>query len=420
MSKGEVESDVVVVGGGIVGACMTLALAKTGFKVTLLERNPPPLYIKNGPYGLRVSALNLSSQRLLQNLGVWDDIADTRVSAYHEMHVWDSVAQQTNIHFDCVDLQLDTLGHIVENDLIQSVLHAAISRHENVSCNYGALIRQIETAGDSAIVTLQDGNLVAAQLILGADGADSQVRGILGMEADRRSYRQQGIVAVVEPEYPHKNTAWQIFLPTGPLAFLPLQSKRCSIVWSTSDAHAAELLSLDDAEFGNRLTNAFERCLGKVGVCSERAAFPLQYMHAKQYTVPRAALLGDAAHVVHPLAGQGVNLGLMDVAQLADVLLRARRRRCCLGSHKHLRQYERTRKAHNQLMALSFDGLKHLFATQVSPVVSIRNLGLQIVNRFQPAKRLFMEQAAGISGSLPPLALAPELYALQDEHAIRI
>jgi 2-octaprenylphenol hydroxylase len=384
----------------------------------------PPVYEAGGEYGLRVSALSMASRNILMNLGAWETIAAARVSPYREMYVWESADNEAaihgemhvrdtaggraDIHFDCVDVQQEYLGYIVENDLVQSSLVNLIQALPDVDTFFSADLENLEFTERRVTICLSNGRRLTAQLLAGVDGANSRVRQLSGIQAQTHSYRQQGVVAVVATEYSHRATAWQRFLPTGPLAFLPLADGRCSIVWSTGETHANELLSLEEAAFCKALGEASEYKLGGIISSGSRAAFPLQYLQAEQYTRPRLALAGDAAHVVHPLAGQGVNLGFRDVAKLEEQLQIARRRRQDLGALKHLRRYERSRKTDNRLMGLALDGLKHLFAAQSIPVVAVRRFGLRTVNRVRPLKTFFMRQAMGLDGELPELAMSSE------------
>lgn len=413
---------VIIVGAGMVGAALAVALGRAGFKVALLDRNAPPQYEAGGEYGLRVSALSLASRNILMNLGAWDAIAATRLSPYREMHVWESTENdagmhardaaggRAEIHFDCVDLQRNCLGYIVENDLVQTTLIKQLETLPDVDCFFSADLDALEFTEHNTVASLSNGHRLKGELLAGVDGATSKVRQLAGIGTQAHSYRQQGVVAAVATEQSHRETAWQRFLTTGPLAFLPLADGRCSIVWSTGDAHARELLSMEEAEFCRALGEASEYKLGGILSCGSRAAFPLQYLQAERYTAPRLVLVGDAAHVVHPLAGQGVNLGLLDAAKLAEQLQGAQRRRQDLGALKHLRRYERSRKTDNRIMGLALDGLKHLFAAQATPIVSVRQLGLRAVNNLPSLKTFFMRRAMGLDGELPELAISPENF----------
>lgn len=394
MTAGRINCDVAVVGAGMVGAAAALGLARQGLEVAVLERRPPPPY-PAGEWRLRVSALSLASEYLLRNLGVWDTVAAERITPYREMHVWDALGR-ASIHFDCVDLQQPRLGHIVENDRVQRALWEALEQAPGIRLLCPARLERADSHGRAALA-LEDGTRVTAELVVAADGAASRMRREAGIAVDRWRYRQRAVVAVVAPRASHRDTAWQRFLPGGPLAFLPLNDGRCSIVWSAAEAEAERLLDCGDAEFCDALTRASGGRLGVIDQCGPRASFALHYQHARHYVRPGLALIGDAAHVVHPLAGQGVNLGLLDAAALAGQLRPDRRRKAGAGSMKLLRRYERARRGDNLSMALAFDALNRLFGSSSPVLVSARNLGLEAAGRLAPLKRFFMEQATGLA-----------------------
>lgn len=402
MSNGNYQ--IVIVGAGMVGAALALALGREGFSVALLDHKKPPDYQSGQSYGLRVSALSLASQNILTNLGVWETIAATRISPYREMMVWDAQGDERGIHFDCAELQYDYLGHIVENDLIQSALLNTLQSLPNVACYFQAGVAKLESGAEYISIELDDGSHITGQLLVGADGAASRVRTLAGIAVRQHSYQQQGVVAVVKPSHPHRATAWQRFLLDGPLAFLPLAGNVCSIVWSAPEQQARDLLAMPDETFRRTLAEAFEYRLGEILHCGERAAFPLRYQRAERYTAPRIVLVGDAAHVVHPLAGQGVNLGFLDVARLTEVLLEALACGADPGAIKPLRRYERGRKTENELMGFALDSIEKLFVSKIEPLVAARNLGLRLVDRAPLLKNFFIRQAAGLTGSAPPLA----------------
>ncbi|HXG29225.1 MAG TPA: UbiH/UbiF/VisC/COQ6 family ubiquinone biosynthesis hydroxylase [Nevskiales bacterium] len=391
--------DVAIVGAGMVGTPLAVALQRAGFDVALIEASPPAHYDPKSDYDLRVSALSAASQRLLERLGIWPVIAAGRISPYREMQVWDSRGAGV-LHFDAAELGLPQLGHIVENSLIQ---HAAWQALDRVSVYCPARLLALELGGDGYRLVFEGRDAIEAGLVVGADGAESRVRELAGIGCSGWSYAQQGIVCNVATEKPHRHTAWQRFLPTGPLAFLPLADGRCSIVWSADAAEAAALLALDDEAFRQRLAEAFGGELGEVTMVSRRAAFPLRMLHADRYVQSRLALVGDAAHVIHPLAGQGVNLGLLDVAALVEVLAQARREGRDIGELRVLQKYERWRRGDNLLMTAATDGLKRLFGSRNPLLAFARSRGLGMVNAITPLKNLLIRHAMGIAGDLPPL-----------------
>jgi 2-polyprenylphenol 6-hydroxylase len=391
--------DVAIVGAGMVGTTLAVALQRAGFDVALIEAAPPAPYDPESDYDLRVSALSAASQRLFERLGIWPAIAAGRISPYREMHVWDAGGAGL-LHFDAAELGLPELGHIVENNLIQGAAWQAL---DTVSVYCPARLAALEPVADGYRLMLERGESLQARLVVGADGAESRVRELAGIGCSGWSYAQQGIVCNVATEKSHRHTAWQRFLPTGPLAFLPLADGRCSIVWSADAAEAGALMQLDDEAFKARLGEAFGGELGAVMALGRRAAFPLRMLHADRYVQPRLALVGDAAHVIHPLAGQGVNLGLLDVAALVEVLAQAKREDRDIGGLRVLQKYERWRRGDNLLMTAATDGLKRLFGSRNPLLAFARSRGLGVVNAVTPLKNLFIRHAMGIAGDLPPL-----------------
>jgi 2-octaprenylphenol hydroxylase len=395
--------DLVVVGGGIVGAVLAAAGADLGLAIAVVEARPPARTWPPGEADPRVSALNRASQRILARLGVWERIAALGVSPYREMRVWDAVGGG-RIHFDSADLGEPDLGHIVENRVVQLALWERLERSETVTLIAPARITDLVLDDERATVTLHDGRRLAARLVVGADGRDSLVRDLVGIATRGGDYDQRAIVALVRPERWHAETAWQRFLPSGPLALLPLADGRCALVWSACEARAEALLALPDAGFCEALSEASELCLGRILEVGPRAAFALRRQHAVSYCGRRLALVGDAAHVLHPLAGQGLNLGLLDAAALAEAIARAHERGRDIGARATLRRYERARRGDNALMLAAMDGFKRLFGNEVPALAAARSLGLAATDRFWPVKGHFMAAALGITGERPPLA----------------
>jgi 2-octaprenylphenol hydroxylase len=413
--------DVVIVGGGIIGAALAAALGGSALKVAVIEPQAPPAPPADG-FDLRVSALTLASQTVLERVGAWPGIVARRVAEVRAMRVWQArgvpaaaydagggaAARRSDggfgeIRFEAAEIGEPCLAYIAENSVIGAALYEGIGRHANIHWIAGAF-GALE-AGGRPTVTLADGRRLGARLVVGADGADSAVRRSLAVPVRRLDMRQLGIVATVHTERPHEDTAWQVFLPTGPLAFLPLSEARaCAIVWSADRARAEELLALDDAGFRAALAQAFGERLGRIETVSARAAFPLRLAHADRYVAEGAALIGDAAHVVHPLAGQGANLGLLDAAALAEVVLDAAAGRRDIGAAWVLRRYERWRKGENIGMIAVTGGFKYLFGNDWPVVSQLRAAGLSLTDRLGPAKNLIMRRAAGLTGDLPRLA----------------
>jgi len=404
MARHSKEFDAVIIGAGIAGTTLAGVLARQGFTVALVDRDLPPPYPDS--YALRVSAISPGSTRVLDFAGAWPLVAARRVSAYRRMVVWDA-GSTGSISFDAQDVAAACLGHIVENDLIVAALHSVVAHQDNVRCHLGAEITALHTSEDFAAVQLADGQRLRGHLLVGADGAQSWVRRELGIGDHTLDYEQRAIVAQVRTELPHAETAWQRFLGTGPLAFLPLADGDCSIVWSCDRPLDKELLQLSDTDFAHRLTGAFEGRLGEVLSTGPRAAFPLSRIHADGYVALRSVLIGDAAHRVHPLAGQGANLGIMDAATLAQVIGEARSAGGDIGSARVLRRYERWRKSETVLMMRVLDGLRQLFGSTSAAAQRLRGIGLDATDRFTAAKNLITRRAMGIAGDVPRLVAHP-------------
>ena len=392
--------DVVVVGAGMVGGTLAQALAQSGFTVAVVERGGLEAGWDAQQHDLRVSAVNLGSERLLKAVGAWPTIQQHRVSRYLRMFVWDA-GGDARIEFDCADLGVTHLGTIVENSLIVCAARRRLSADANVTVMADTGLSAVTSDDRGVSVELTSGDKLRGLVLVGADGSGSQVRSLLRVQNRAQGFGQLGIVAQVGTELDHGSTAWQRFHPTGPLAFLPLSNGDCSIVWSCERALAEQLMVLDDAEFGRRLTDAFESRLGTVTAAGPRKTFDLVSAHADRYVHGRSVLVGDAAHVVHPLAGQGVNLGLADAATLAEVLADARANGIDIGGRLTLRRYERWRKGGNLAMVYAMRGLNTLFGSDQKAVARLRGLGLRLTDRIDPVKHMFARQAMGVSGDLP-------------------
>ncbi len=396
--------DVIVIGGGMVGAACAAALGQADMTVCVIDAGEPVLHWDDDRYDLRVSAISRASQNLFENLGAWNGMVSRHVQPYSEMEVWDAKGTG-RIHFDCAELGEANLGHIIENRVIVAGLVERLQQLESVSYLSRRRPVAFRAETETARLTLDDQTQLTAQLVIGADGARSWLRGQLGIQTLNRDYGQKGVVATVHVEDGHRDTAWQRFLATGPLALLPIARDHFSIVWSTSSAEADRLVALDTAAFDEELNQALGQSpLGTLSLRGPAAAFPLRRQHAPRYVDRRAALIGDAAHTIHPLAGQGVNLGLLDAAQLAEVLLQGRDQGRDLGSHSLLRRYERARKGDNLLMMGAMEGFHFLFGQDSAPVVLARNLGLSLSHRATPLKNHFMRHAMGLSRELPALS----------------
>ena len=386
--------DVAVVGGGMVGAAAALSLARAGFATALLEARAPKAWNPHDEVDLRVVGLAPSSLALLDELGVWPSIRDARASPYAHMHVWDAESGAA-IDFDAASEGRELLGYIVENNLVQWTLWRALEA-AGVRRLCPAEVRAFDARDDRIQLELADGETLAARLLVAADGAASPLRQLAGIATSGRDYAQRAVVAHVSTERPHDGTAWQRFISTGPLALLPLADGRSSVVWSLPEAEAQRVLALDERAFLDELGLACDFRLGRIMATTPCAGFPLKLQLAESYQAERFVLLGDAAHAVHPLAGQGVNLGLRDVAELRDTLVAARAAGRDIGAVHVLRRYARRRRSADTLDALGFDALARIYAWQSPALVAARGLGVRLLDRIDPLKRRIAEHAAGL------------------------
>ena len=402
------QADLIIVGAGMVGSALALALQDQGLEILLVDGSPLSVkpFDPQAAFEPRVSALSVASQRILERLGVWEGIAARRVCPYGEMQVWDG-SGTGQIHFSAASVHAESLGHIVENRVVQDALLERL-HDSSIGLLPGARLEQLRRSGDGWLLSLNDGRELRAPLVIAADGANSVVRRLAGCATREWDYLHHAIVTSVRCAKPHQATAWQRFTDDGPLAFLPLAGPAgehwCSIVWSVTPTEAERLMALDDAGFRRALGFAFEHRLGEVQHADPRLCIPLRQRHAKRYVEDGLALIGDAAHSIHPLAGQGVNLGFLDVAVLAEVLLHAAQRGERLSDVKVLSRYERRRMPHNLAMMAAMEGFERLFQADPLPVRWLRNSGLNWVDDLPEAKALFVRQALGLSGDLPALA----------------
>ncbi len=397
--------DIAIIGAGIAGTALAASLRGKGLSIALVEAQPlvPP----DLPAGFdlqqfdpRVSALTPRSRKLLQQLGAWEAIAAYRQCPYRHMTVWDADGTG-QIEFDCAEADVAALGHIVENRSVVSALLALVSAAEDITLLSPVRLETCTRLESSALhIELHGGASLEANLLVAADGALSRVREMMDFQTREWDYGHRAIVTTVQVEQAHGSTAWQRFLPTGPLALLPLPGGEgqhfCSIVWSLQAHLVDDLLALDDAAFCAQLAQASERRLGAVLDCAPRFAFPLRQRHAVDYVQSGVALVADAAHTIHPLAGQGINLGLQDVLVLAEEILAGCARGANPGQLDVLRRYQRRRKGENLLMMTAMDGFKHLFEQQSLPVRWLRNMGMRGVDRLLPVKQQLMRHAMGL------------------------
>jgi len=402
--------DVIIVGGGMVGACVAALMARderlADWRVAVVESTPPRAP-QASTIDLRVSALSRASERILRHAGAWP-LIEQDACPYTDMVVWDAAGRRDGrdvLRFSAAETGEPNLGHIVDNPRVQWALHE--SPHVAAVTQLRASLDGLEFDEDTVRVTLSDGRRYACALVVGADGGKSRVREQCGIGRAGWTYGQTAVVAHLRAEHPHRDTAYQRFLPDGPIAFLPLRDGRVSLVWSTTHAEAAALQSMDSAEFGRRVTEASDRVLGSIQLDSDRAGFPLALWHSREYVRPRLALVGDAAHTIHPLAGQGVNLGFLDAAALVEVLgdtVAAGGDACGLRS---LRRYERWRRSENALMLGVCDSINRLFGEKNVAVAGARRLGLALVAGTPLARRALVSRALGLAGDLPALVTRP-------------
>lgn len=389
--------DVVIVGAGIAGAVLANLLAKkTNLSIAILDSQTPVTDTNLDEYALRVSAINHAATQVFQELGIWETLCAKRVSAYTHMSVWDE-ASIGKIEFDATDIALPYLGYIVENTIMQETLLKALEQTSRVTRYWPVELTALEEQYDGLLLKTKDQRSIKATLVIAADGAHSWVRNAANIAISESPYHQLAIVATIKTAKPHEQTARQAFLPTGPLAFLPLQEPNThSIVWSCELEKANRLLAMTDAEFSVALASAFDFQLGDVSLMSQRKSFPLVMRHAQAYSKPHLVLVGDAAHTIHPLAGQGLNIGIRDVITLVDLISQACQKGKPFYSDRLLRSYGRARKAENTLIVKSMGGFKELFASQLTPVMIARSQGLRLINRCSFVKNMFIKYAMGL------------------------
>lgn len=411
MKRTFVDFDCLIVGAGVIGTTMAtllraLRLVERG-RVAVISEHLHESVIVSGTgdasadWDLRVFALSRASQRLLEICGIWSALPSRKRYAYERMTVWDARGHahgDGSLTFDCAELGEPNLGTIVEGRALQSECVRAANAAGVSLIEAG--IRSAQTDEDGVRIELLDGRELRTHLLMAADGTESRTRALLGIDTAGHDYQQDALVAHVSTTMPHGDTAWQRFMPTGPLAFLPLPEGRSSIVWSTQRAEATRLRALDKVEFGKALTAASDGVLGTCELSTALATFPLKLQYATHYVQPRAVLLGDAAHVVHPLAGQGLNLGLLDCAALASVLGDSSAN-AAFGEYRQLRRYERWRRSENLLAATALDALERLFGNDNPALSRLRIMGMNGVGRIPMVKRILAGRALGLSGDVP-------------------
>lgn len=398
------EFDILIAGGGMVGLTIALLLAESDpndqLKVTVVDAGKRPSFSPGQDVSLRVSAIASGTAALLDRIGAWDSIAVTRACPYRDMKVWDamgSIDGPETLRFDASEFAVPQLGFIVENVLIQDALLAALDSTK-VSLNFETPIKSVQQCAGRYTVEYGDNITMTPELLIGADGASSFVRNSAGITVRSWKYPQTAFVTHLQPELSHRNTAWQRFLTNGPVALLPLCDGRVSTVWTTTPEQAEELSNASGDQMAALLTDATDKVLGKLAVSGPCGSFPLKSQHADRYVLDGLALVGDAAHAVHPLAGQGANLGLADAASLADVIAGALAASEYPGDVPILRRYERTRMVANKTMLHFIDGLNRLFSNESMPLVRLRGAGMALFNKSGPIREYAVQVALGIRG----------------------
>jgi 2-octaprenyl-6-methoxyphenol hydroxylase len=392
--------ELVVVGGGLVGLSLGIACAQAGLDTLVVDREDPSVMLAES-YDGRASAIAFGSQQILAGLGIWQKVG-AEAAPILEIRVADDSAPLF-LHYDHREIGDHPLGWIVENMVLRRALLERVRELPQLTHAAPQSVTGVERSAGGALVRLADDGAVRARLVAAADGKASPLRKSAGIRTLEWSYPQTGIVTTVRHEAPHRGVAVEHFLPAGPFAILPLTGNRCSIVWTERAELAPRILAMGAADFADELRRRFGDFLGAIEPVGPRWSYPLAFLHAEHYAAQRLALVGDAAHVIHPIAGQGLNLGLRDVAALAEVLVDARRLGLDIGDSEALRRYERWRRIDNWMLSAVTDTLNRLFSNTIPPVKLARDLGLAAVNQVPPLKRLFMRHAMGVVGTLPRL-----------------
>ncbi|MES2254344.1 MAG: UbiH/UbiF/VisC/COQ6 family ubiquinone biosynthesis hydroxylase [Pseudomonadota bacterium] len=399
------QTDVIVSGGGMVGLPLALALGQGGLKVVVVDALPPDRTVAPEFDG-RVSALAFAAVRMMRALNIWPHL-ESYAQPIREILVSDGAVGRTaspfSLHFDAQEVGADSLGHIAENRFIRAALHAALAAEKNVTLVAPASVSSLTVSPAHVVARLSNGEEFQAALAVAADGRESRLRAQMGIGVIGWSYPQTGIVATVHHDRPHQGVAYEHFLPSGPFAILPMTGDRSSLVWTEAKDKAPAMLALDDDAFNAEVAARFGAHLGATQVVGGRWSYPLNFHLARDFVRPRFALAGDCAHGIHPIAGQGLNLGLKDAAALAETVLDAARLGRDIGAADVLKRYERWRRFDSFTLAASTDALNRLFSNDIAPLRHLRDLGLGVVDAIGPARRFFMRHAGGDIGKLPRL-----------------
>lgn len=390
----------------MVGAALGCALGGSSLQVAVLEQQMPEAFSPEQPHDLRVSALSIASRRIMETLGAWHGISSRRFCPFRRMRVWET---RGDTEFCCDDIQQHELGYIVENRITQLALLERLADFSNVQLLCPSQIAALRYDPRRSEITLQDGRIITAKLLVAADGGQSRVRQAAGIGVTSWDYGQHALVIYIETDYGQQDITWQRFVASGPQAFLPLSGNYGSIVWYNSPDEVRRLQALSPDALLNELTATFPDCLGEVRAVLGATSFALKRQHAQSYVKPGVALVGDAAHMINPLAGQGVNIGLLDAAALAQVLLEAANKGQDFSGLTVLQKYERLRRNENLRMMTVMDAFYRMFSNDILPLKVLRNLGLGIAERLRPAKLKVMRMAMGLEGNLPKLALGERI-----------
>ncbi len=393
--------DVVIVGGGMVGAAVACGLGGSSLKVAVIEQQMPEPFSSEQPHDLRVSALSIASRKILEAVGAWQGVIDRRSCPFRRMRVWETTG---DTEFSSNDINYSELGHIVENRVTQLALLERLQEFSNIELLCPVQIKKMEYSENLSELQLEDGRCLTARVLVAADGGQSKVRQTVGLGVTSWDYQQQAMVLYIETENPQQDITWQRFVPTGPQAFLPLTGSYGSIVWYNSADEVRRLKKLDKEQLKQELQNSFPKCLGPVKAILGVASFPLKRQHAQKYVKTGVVLVGDAAHMINPLAGQGVNIGLLDAAALVQVLLEANAKNQDIAKLSILKRYEKMRRFENLKMMTVMDAFYRIFSNEILPLKLVRNLGLGLAERVKPAKNKVMRMAMGLDGELPKLA----------------
>ena len=386
--------DIGIVGGGIVGLTLAAALKETSLSVAIIDKHPLSTALGEKPTA-RVSAINQANIAALQSLDAWQHLQKDRANAYVAMHVWDKDSFG-DIHFSCEEMGSDALGVIVENQALVNALAQTVESQSNVQV-FESGIERVLSGPNQNMVMFDNNDVLSCRLLIGADGANSFVRQQAGFPITFKDYEHTAIVANIKTTLPHENVARQAFTPTGPLALLPMANPNvCSIVWSQTPDAAAKLAAMSDSDFCNALTAASNSILGTTALETQRSAFPLTMRYAREWAKDGIALVGDAAHTIHPLAGQGANLGMQDALALAELVIRLSNEGSDIGLHKNLRPYERSRKTEAMKMIAAMDGFKFLFDGDDPLKKLIRGVGLAATDKVGAIKQAFVSHAMGL------------------------